>query len=328
MAVSLGGRCWLIIRNRQIKIAHVFPGQGSQSVGMLSALAAREPVIEATFAEASDSLGYDLWQLVQEGPAEVLNSTIKTQPALLTASIALWRLWCAASAVRPALVAGHSLGEYSALVAAGVIDFADGVGLVSDRGRYMQDAVPENAGRMAAILGLDRDRVAAICRDAAGGQTVATANDNAPGQIVIAGDRAAVDRAVALARERGAKRAITLPVSVPSHCALMQTAADRLARRLDVLVLNQPKLTVLHNTDAASHDDIDTIRRVLQQQLCQPVRWVETVRRMADEKVNAIVECGPGRILSGLIKRIDKTIEVFSIDSPVALDETLATLGV
>ena len=307
-------------------IAFVFPGQGSQAVGMLAALAKRESVIETTFSEASEVLGYDLWTLVQEGPEATLRSTVNAQPALLAGSVALWRLWCIKSEVRPLMMAGHSLGEYAALVAASVIDFADSIRLVAERGQYMQEAVPEGVGRMAAILGLTLDQVHTLCAAAAAGQTVVAANDNAPGQIVIAGHQAAVERALELARAQGAKRTIFLPVSVPSHCPLMESAAERLAKRLDALSFNTPKVPVLRNTDALSHGDSGAIREALARQLCLPVRWVETVQCMAEAGVGRVVECGPGRVLSGLVKRIDKKLAVFSIDDPLKLDETLATL--
>jgi len=249
----------------------VFPGQGSQSVGMLSALAEAYPAVQQTFSEASDVLGYDLWQLVQNGPAEELNQTAKTQPAMLAAGVAVWRVWQAEGGKLPAMMAGHSLGEYTALVCAGALDFSDAVSLVADRGRFMQEAVPAGSGAMAAVLGLEDDQVRSVCREAAQGEVVEAVNFNSPGQVVIAGAKAAVDRACELAKAAGAKRALPLPVSVPSHCALMKPAAERLSGRLEGITLATPAIPVLHNVTVEAAADAEAIRRLLAEQLYSPM---------------------------------------------------------
>jgi len=312
-------------------IAFVFPGQGSQSLGMLAELDATHTTVQSTFAEASDVLGYDLWQLVQDGPETELNKTTKTQPALLASSVAIWRVLhevCQSQMYesQPATMAGHSLGEYSALVCSGAIAFEDAVQLVADRGAYMQDAVPEGTGSMAAVLGLDENQVEEVCQQASQGQIVSAANFNSPGQIVIAGHREAVERAVELAKAAGAKRSIILPVSVPSHCALMEKAADRFAERLSTIEFNQPEITILHNVDAANRQDVDDIKLALRQQLCQPVQWVNTILEMVDSNVNTMIECGPGKVLSGLIKRIDRSLKVLPVYDPGSLEKALGEL--
>ncbi|ABO23469.1 ACP S-malonyltransferase [Shewanella loihica] len=290
------------------KIAYVFPGQGSQAVGMLADLAAEHDVVGQTFAEASEVLGYDLWQLVQEGPAESLNQTDKTQPALLTASVAIWRAIQATSASKPALLAGHSLGEYSALVCAGVIDFKDAVKLVELRGQLMQQAVPAGTGAMFAIIGLDNDGIAKACEEAAQGEVVAPVNFNSPGQVVIAGEKAAVERAADACKAAGAKMAVALPVSVPSHCQLMKPAADELAKALDALSFSAPSIPVVNNVDVATPESVEAIKDALVRQLYCPVRWSETVEKMAADGVSQLVEVGPGKVLTGLAKRINKSL--------------------
>ncbi len=301
----------------------VFPGQGSQSVGMLKDLAEAYPAIRDTFAEASEALCHDLWALVQAGPAAALDRTENTQPAMLAAGVALWRVWTAEGGARPAWLAGHSLGEYTALVCAGALAFREAVTLCADRGRYMQEAVPLGAGTMAAILGLDDEAVARACEGAGVGEVVTCANFNAPGQVVIAGDARAVLAAVRRAKERGARRALVLAVSVPSHCALMRPAALRLQERLQTVRIEAPAIPVIHNADVGSHRDPEALARVLSEQLFQPVRWVEVIRRMGREGVDAVVECGPGRVLAGLCKRIEPRLETFVTDSPKDLENAL-----
>lgn len=296
-------------------LAFVFPGQGSQAVGMLAALAQEHSQITETFAEASEVLGYDLWALCQVGPEADLNRTDRTQPAILAASIALWRLWCATNPVRPAYVAGHSLGEYSALVVAEVISFADALRLVERRGQLMQQAVPEGQGGMAAILGLEDGQIVDICTQAAQGDVVSAVNFNAPGQVVIAGQASAVDRAIEQCKAAGAKRAIALPVSVPSHCALMKPAAEQLSNDLDGLSWSEPRITLVQNVSAQPAADLDSLRQQLVEQLYNPVRWVECIEWMAAQGVTDLVECGPGRVLSGLNKRCVKGIGTHNLDS-------------
>ena len=304
--------------------AMVFPGQGSQSVGMLAELAATFPVVAKTFAEASAVLDYDLWERVQQGPAELLNQTPCTQPAMLTAGVATWRCWQGRSELVPALMAGHSLGEYTALVCAGALDFSDAVRLVAKRGEYMQDAVPEGSGAMAAILGLDDDQIIAICERAAGGDVVSAVNFNSPGQVVIAGDAAAVQRAMELARQAGAKRALPLPVSVPSHCALMRPAADRFAEDIASVAIQAPGVPVLHNVDVTAHQSAEAIRDALVRQLYNPVRWVETVRVVRASGVTTVLEMGPGKVLAGLNKRIEKSMVAIPVQNPGELEQALA----
>ncbi|WJW74247.1 ACP S-malonyltransferase [Thiohalobacter sp. IOR34] len=305
------------------KLAIVFPGQGSQSVGMLAALAEAFPLVRHTFEEASDALGYDLWRLAQEGPAEALNQTDRTQPAMLAAGVAVWRVWQEQGGATPALMAGHSLGEYSALVCAGSLDFADAVKLVEERGRRMQEAVPAGSGAMAAILGLDDEQVRSLCEQAAEGEVVAPVNFNSPGQVVIAGQSSAVERAIGLAKSAGAKRAIPLPVSVPSHCSLMQPAAEAFAETLARTTLATPRIPVIHNADVAAYDDPARIRDALVRQLYNPVRWVETIQAMAGQGIDHLVEAGPGKVLVGLNKRIDKGMQALPVFDPDSLAAAL-----
>ena len=304
-------------------LAFVFPGQGSQSVGMLADLAAIHPQIRETFAEASEGAGMDLWALAQEGPEAELNRTECTQPALLAAGVAVWRTWCAAGGARPALLAGHSLGEYSALVAAGALSLHDAAGLVRARGRLMQDAVPAGVGAMAAVLGADDELIAEICEQVAHGEIVAPANYNSPGQTVIAGHAAAVDRALAMLAERGVRKAIKLPVSVPSHTALMRDAAERLAERMAEIDWQVPSIPVVQNADVRSFDDVAAVRDALVRQLYQPVQWAGCVQELRDRGITHVAECGPGKVLAGLIKRIDKTLDARAIGAPSDFDMAL-----
>ncbi len=305
-------------------LALVFPGQGSQSVGMLSELAMAYPQVTSTFAEASSVLGYDLWQLVQDGPEEVLNQTARTQPAMLAAGVAVWRIWCDRGGARPAMMAGHSLGEYTALVCAGAMDFDETVALVAERGRCMQSAVAPGVGAMAAILGLDDETVGSICAQSANGETVSPVNYNSPGQVVIAGHSAAVGRAVAAAQAAGARRAVTLPVSVPSHCSLMEPAAREFAVQLAQVTIRPPQTPVVQNVDAAVHDQPQPIRENLERQLYSPVQWVRTVQAMAGQGIVRIIEAGPGKVLAGLGKRIDRNITHESVPDPASLDAALS----
>jgi len=293
-----------------MKFAFVFPGQGSQAVGMMAAYLAIEAdalVIRDTFAEASSALGFDLWDMVANGPADALNQTVNTQPAMLAADVAVYRLWLARGGAVPAFMAGHSLGEYTALTCAGALDFADAIRLVRLRAEAMQSAVPEGVGAMAAVLGLDDDGVRAVCAEAAQGEVLEAVNFNSPGQVVIAGNKAAVERGMVLAKEKGAKRALPLPVSVPSHCALMKPAAEKLRAALDEINVRAPSVPVLHNADVATHDSADAIRDALARQLYSPVRWVESMFALRDQGVQLIAECGPGKVLAGLNKR---TLEI------------------
>lgn len=303
--------------------AFVFPGQGSQTVGMLAELAAEHAIIESTYAEASEALGYDLWQLVQQGPAEELNKTWQTQPALLAASVALFRLWEQQGGAKPALLAGHSLGEYSALVCAGVIGFADAIRLVELRGKLMQEAVPEGTGAMQAIIGLDDEAIRLACEESAQGQVVSPVNFNSPGQVVIAGNKEAVERAGAACKAAGAKRALPLPVSVPSHCALMKPAADKLAVALREITFNQPTISVVNNVDVKCETDSEAIREALVRQLYSPVRWTESVQVIAAQGVTQLIEVGPGKVLTGLTKRIVDTLTASAINDPAAFSAAL-----
>lgn len=305
-----------------MKLAFVFPGQGSQSVGMMQGWGDRAEV-RATFAEASDALGQDLWALVADGPTDVLNQTVNTQPAMLAADIAAWRAWQAAGGAAPALLAGHSLGEYAALVAAGSLAFADAIRLVRFRAEAMQAAVPEGVGAMAAILGLDDDAVRAVCADAAAGEVVEAVNLNSPGQVVIAGNKAAVERAMALAKEKGAKRALPLPVSVPSHSSLMLPAAEKLLAHLQTVAIAAPAIPVLHNTDVQSHAEPEAIRAALAKQLHTAVRWVETVQALKAAGVERVIECGPGKVLAGLNKRIDDSLPAVALVDEASLAAAL-----
>jgi len=303
--------------------AAIFPGQGSQSVGMLSELAQQYPLVQQTFAEASDALGFDLWDMVQNGPDTDLNSTHNTQPAMLSAGVAVWRIWSESGAPQPAAMAGHSLGEFTALVCSGAMDFSDAVKLVAERGRLMQEAVPEGQGAMAAILGLDDAVVISVCEKAAEGDVVQAVNFNSPGQVVIAGSAAAVDRAIQVATDEGAKKAIKLPVSVPSHCDLMKPAAEKLAEKLTQIEIATPSIPVIHNVDVTSHSDADAIRNALSMQLYRPVRWVETVQKLAADGMSDMVEMGPGKVLMGLIRRIDRSVTCTPVQDPAGLDKAL-----
>ncbi len=307
-----------------MSLGFVFPGQGSQSVGMLSELAAEYALVRKTFAEASEALGLDLWQLVQEGPTEKLNQTTNTQPAMLTAGVAVWRVWCSSEGSLPDYMAGHSLGEYTALVCAGAIDFAEAVCLVTDRGRFMQEAVPVGKGSMAAIMGLDDDAVRALCAQAAEGEVLEAVNFNALGQVVIAGALGAVQRAVERAKSAGAKHAVPLAVSGPFHCALMHPAAERMANRLREVEIRSPQTPVLHNTHVETERDPDAIRCALVQQIESPVRWVETIEKMAASGIDTLVECGPGKVLSGLNRRIVRDMQTLPVFDPTSLQEALA----
>ena len=310
------------------KFAMVFPGQGSQTVGMLAELAGDYRIVQETFKQASEVLGYDLWQLVQEGPAEELNKTWQTQPALLTASVAVYRVWQQKyPELKPDVMAGHSLGEYSALVCAGVLDFQDAVKLVELRGKLMQQAVPEGTGAMYAIIGLDNDAIISACKQAEQGEVVSAVNFNSPGQVVIAGAKAAVERAAALCKEAGAKRALPLAVSVPSHCALMKPAADQLSVSLESITLKAPVVAVLNNVDVKAETDAVAIRNALVRQLYSPVRWTETVEKMAQNGVEVLVEVGPGKVLNGLTKRIVDSLQAVSVNDVKSLDSVEEVLA-
>ncbi len=310
------------------KFAMVFPGQGSQTVGMLAELAGDYPIVQETFKQASEVLGYDLWQLVQEGPAEELNKTWQTQPALLAASVAVYRVWQQKyPALKPEVMAGHSLGEYSALVCAGVLDFQDAVKLVELRGKLMQQAVPEGMGAMYAIIGLDNDAIINACKQAEQGEVVSAVNFNSPGQVVIAGAKAAVERAAALCKEAGAKRALPLAVSVPSHCALMKPAADQLSVSLESITLKEAGVSVLNNVDVKNEIEADGIRNALVRQLYSPVRWTETVEKMAQNGVEVLVEVGPGKVLNGLTKRIVDSLQAVSVNDVKSLDSVEEVLA-
>ena len=304
-------------------IAFVFPGQGSQSVGMLAELGANHRVVVETFSQASQVLGYDLWQLVQHDQRGQLNQTHITQPALLSASVALWRLWLEKGGITPTMLAGHSLGEYSALVCAGALGFSDAIRLVEARGQFMQAAVPPGEGAMAAIIGLDNDAVALACEVSAQGQTVAPVNYNSPGQVVIAGSKLAVERAMVACKAGGAKRALALPVSVPSHCSLMLPAAEKLRTILAGVKMSLPIIPVVHNVDAKLASSSEAIISNLVAQLHQPVLWTQCVESIAASGVDLVVECGPGKVLNGLTKRINKTLQSASINDAASLAATL-----
>lgn len=305
-----------------MKFAFFFPGQGSQSVGMMQGLA-DIAVVRDTFTEASDILGQDFWSMVTE-PNEALNQTTNTQPLMLTAGVATWRAWQQTSSLTPALMAGHSLGEYTALVAAGALSFKDALPLVRYRAEVMQNAVAEGVGAMAAILGLDDDTVRQVCADAAQGEVVEAVNLNSPGQVVIAGNKAAVERGMELAKEKGAKRALALPVSVPSHCALMKPAAAELAQYLASVSIGASAIPVLHNADVVAYSDADKIKDALVRQLFSPVRWVETVQKTHQQGIMATAECGPGKVLAGLTKRIVAELPCVALTNTEALAEAKA----
>ncbi len=310
-------------------IAFVFPGQGSQKVGMLADAAAAHPSVGQTFAEASDALGYDMWELVQKGEQAQLNLTETTQPVLLTSSVALWRSWRAAGGAVPSIMAGHSLGEFSALVCAGAIDFSDAVQLVRQRGAFMQSAVPVGAGAMAAIIGLDDDAINQVCAAAAAstGETVAAVNYNSPGQVVIAGNVAAVEVAIENCKAAGAKRALPLPVSAPFHTELMRPAGEQLREALSTLNVGAPDIPVVHNVNAETETDPARIKALLVEQTYSPVQWTRCVKKLSASGVTRLVECGPGKVLSGLNRRIDKELESFNIEQVEALSASLAELG-
>ncbi len=302
-------------------IAFTFPGQGSQSLGMLSELAESHSEIKETFRTASEVLGLDLWQMHSNGSPEIINQTENTQPLMLSAGVAVWRVWCKISPIRPGWMAGHSLGEFTALVCANSLTFEDAIAMVRERARLMQQAVPEGAGAMAAIIGLEDPQVVAICREVGENGIVAPVNFNAPGQIVIAGEVDAVNQAIDAAKQAGARRAVILPVSVPSHCVLMQSAAEEFSSYIENIKVESPEVPVIHNVDVASHAAADVIRHVLAKQMYNPVRWSDGVKFMNEQGVSAFVECGPGKILSGLNKRIVKGCDVL----PVNNNKTLAT---
>lgn len=310
-------------------LAFVFPGQGSQKVGMLAAAHQQFEAVRQTFAEASDTLGYDVWDLIQNGEQEALNMTETTQPVLLSSSVALWRAWCEAGGTAPAIMAGHSLGEFSALVCAGALAFADAVDLVRQRGSFMQSAVPVGEGAMAAIIGLDDDAINRICGEvsAATGGVVAAVNFNSPGQVVIAGASAAVDAAINALKEGGAKRAMSLPVSAPFHTELMKPAGERLAGAIADVAITSPAVPVVHNVHARTETDPEAIRALLVQQIYSPVQWTQCVQAMMAVGVTRLAECGPGKVLSGLNRRIDKTLTSFSLEEPDDFNQTLAELA-
>jgi len=305
----------------QENLAFIFPGQGSQAVAMLSDFS-ENSIVQDTFKEASQALGYDLWQLIAQGPAEQLNQTNHTQPALLTASVALWRVWQAQSPVLPSMFAGHSLGEYSALVCAGVLSLSDGVKLVEKRGEYMQECVPAGVGAMAAVIGLDDQAIIDACAQAQDNEVVSAVNFNSPGQVVIAGHKAAVERAGELCKAAGAKRVLPLPVSVPSHCALMADAAKKLSVDLETITFNTPQINIINNVDVAVETSPEAIKLALVRQLYSPVRWSETVVKLGEQGVNQLVELGPGKVLQGLTKRINKSISCVSLNTLDTLVKT------
>ena len=304
-------------------LAFIFPGQGSQSVGMLAELAAAHPQVRATFDEASQGAGCDLWALAQNGPEEELNRTENTQPALLAASVAVWRVWCAQGGALPSQMAGHSLGEYSALVCAGALSLHDAAGLVAERGSLMQDAVPVGVGAMAAILGGDDAQIAMVCDEVAQDEVVAPANYNSPGQVVIAGHAGAVDRVIARLAELGTRKAVKLAVSVPSHTALMRDAAYRLGERMAQIDWKVPSIPVVQNADARAHASVEYIRAALERQLYMPVRWTECVQCLVANGATKLFECGPGKVLTGLARRIDKSLDARALGTPAELEAAL-----
>lgn len=305
-------------------LAFVFPGQGSQKIGMLAELSEKHAVISQTFAEASEVLGYDLWDLVQNGTQEDITLTERTQPLLLTASVAVWRVWQQEGGAQPSLMAGHSLGEWSALVCAGVVKFKDAVRLVRNRGAYMQEAVPQGQGAMAAIIGLDDDIIKAICTDACQGEEVAPVNFNSPGQVVIAGNTAAVERAMAGCKDAGAKRALPLPVSAPFHTNLMKPAADRLADEIMATEFSKPQILIVHNVHAQTESDPEKIKQLMIDQICSPVLWVDCVNTLTENGIEAVVECGAGKVLSGLCKRIERSLGAQATEDSANLEKALA----
>ena len=307
--------------------AVIFPGQGSQSTGMLSELAEQHAEVGDTFQQASNALGFDLWQLVANGPEEKLNQTENTQPALLSASVAIWKILEKQTGRTSGLLAGHSLGEYSALVCAGALDFSDAVKLVAKRGKYMQQAVAAGEGSMAAILGLEDEDIIRICESISADKIVSAANFNSPGQVVIAGHADAVEEAVAAAKEAGAKRSVILPVSVPSHCLLMQSAAEKLKQDLESVNIQIPRIPVLHNVDAKPKDTVEGIRKALVEQLYKPVQWTACVQAIKHADYSLLVECGPGKVLTGLVKRIDRSLTCIASENSTALGKLIDTLN-
>ncbi len=310
----------------QSNLAMVFPGQGSQKIGLLAELAESFDTVQSTFAEASDVLGYDLWDLGQNGSQEDINLTERTQPLLLTASVAVWRVWCAQNGAAPAYLAGHSLGEWSALVCAGVVDFAAAVKLVQQRGKFMQEAVPAGQGAMAAIIGLADEAIVQACTGAAQGEVVAPVNYNSPGQVVIAGHSAAVERAMTACKEAGAKRALSLPVSAPFHTSLMRPAAERLEAQIQATVFQAPEIPVVHNVTARAESDPEVIKALMVEQIYSPVRWVECIQTLRAQGVETTLECGPGKVLSGLNKRIDKSLATLAMETPDELTTALESV--
>lgn len=305
-------------------LAFVFPGQGSQKIGMLSALAEQYSVVQSTFAEASEALGYDTWDMIQNGQQEDINLTERTQPLLLTSSIAIWKIWNQEQGAMPAMMAGHSLGEWSALVAAGAVAFADAVKLVRMRGAFMQEAVPLGQGAMAAIIGVDDDTIRQVCAEAAGDEVVSAVNYNSPGQVVIAGNAGAVDRAIEGLKAAGAKRAMPLPVSAPFHTSLMKPAADRLAEHIEATSFQAPSVPVVHNVNGQTQSDADSIKKLMIDQIFHPVLWVDCMQGLVNAGADTVVECGPGKVLAGLAKRIDKSLTAFTTDEPESLAKALA----
>ena len=307
-------------------LAFVFPGQGSQKIGMLAQLAAQSPIVETTFAEASAALGYDLWDMIQHGEQEQINLTERTQPMLLTSSVAIWRLWSDRNGPAPGQMAGHSLGEWSALVCAGAVDFVDAVKIVQSRGAFMQQAVPVGVGAMAAILGLEDQVIFDACDSARQGEVVDAVNFNAPGQVVIAGSAAAVDRAIDLCKKAGAKRAMALPVSAPFHTSLMKPAAEQLAELVSSTAFATPTIPVIHNVHAQTETDPERIKALMLEQIYKPVMWVDCITALKQGGASVFAECGPGRVLNGLTKRIDREITSLAMDDPASLDNALTTI--
>jgi len=309
------------------KLALVFPGQGSQKIGMLAELAAQYSEIEETFNEASDALGYDVWSMIQSGSQEDINLTERTQPILLASSVAIWRLWNAKGGAQPVYMAGHSLGEWSALVCSGVVDFADGLRIVRARGQYMQQAVPVGVGAMAAIIGLEDNIIIEACAAAADGEVVDAVNYNAPGQVVIAGATAAVNRAIDHCKDAGAKRALPLPVSAPFHTSLMKPAADQLAAVVNSVSFRAPNISIVHNVHAREENNPDRIKSLMLEQIYSPVKWVDCVKQLKQNGAHILVECGPGKVLSGLSKRIDRDLQAMATDNPTDFDAALTAVS-
>ena len=304
-------------------LAFVFPGQGSQKIGMLAELAEQNPIIQKTFNEASEVLGYDMWQLIQQGAQEEINLTQRTQPILLTCSVAIWRLWNQKQGASPSQMAGHSLGEWSALVCANVIDFADGLKIVEARGKFMQQAVPVGQGAMAAIIGLDDQAILEACTEANALGVVDAVNFNAPGQVVIAGSNEAVERAMEICKDAGAKRALPLPVSAPFHTSLMKPAADNLADMVNAVTFRSPEVPIMHNVHAQNEQDPQAIKALMLEQIYSPVKWVDCVKQLKQSGVSTLVECGPGKVLSGLAKRIDRELTAVATESAADFDAAL-----